>query len=264
MKKNEKAAAVLSICISSFILLSSPVEGSGLKGGKSGPEKTVFDLSHKEIFSPVETGPLNYSTFYESMRVPGAEVAVNRGRITAEALKGVDTYIIAGPSAEVGVDEAFALKQFVNNGGNLLVLLHISGPVARLTESFGIIVSNFVIAERENTINGQPQDFYVRRFAAHPVTAGVREVAVFGTWGIKTGEGGGVVAVTSKGAWADANRNRAFDGGEPVEAFGVVAVKEAGRGKVAVVADDAPFANRFIGIADNRKLADNITKWFRE
>ena len=178
-------------------------------------------------------------------------------------LEGVDVYIVAGPSREFLEEEVKALKDFVAEGGSLLVLLHISGPVARLTEAFGVIVSNHVISEEENTLGGS-QDFYVTRFSRHPVTAGLKKIAVFGAWGLLAEGGAEIVAKTSERAWADMNRNRLHDEGEPRAGFGVLAVRKFGKGKAVVVSDDAVFSNSFITAADNRKLAGNILDWFKE
>ncbi len=244
----------------------------GKAGQPAGPgltakaRKTVFDLSHSEIFSPIRAGELDYSSFYSLIRDSGTgvEVGVNEGPVTTESLKGVGTYIIAGPARGFSPDEAAALKAFVERGGNLLVLLHISPPVASLTHEFGIIVSNFVICERAGLIGGKPQDFLVTKFAAHPLASGLKGIAVYGTWGLLPVNGASPVAMTSKAAWADLDRNREFNEGEPVEEFAIIAVRELGAGKVVVVADDAPFQNRFINDADNRKLAENIIRWFKQ
>lgn len=233
-----------------------------LKAAASG--KTVFDLGHSEIFSPVKEGELNYTIFHDALRQMGTEVGVNKEPITGSTLKGVGTYIIAGPIQPLTHGEVAALETFVKNGGNLLVLLHISFPVAELTSSFGIVVSNFTIGERTDLIGGKSQDFFVTSFGQHPVTSGVKRIAVYGTWGLMAEKPAKVVASTSDKAWADVDRNRAFDKGEPVQDFGIVAIAQPGKGKVAVVADDAPFANRFITEADNRRLADNIIEWFRQ
>lgn len=224
--------------------------------------KVVFDTSHGEIFSPTKKGPLHYSNFTEGIKKTGATVAMNAEKITTKTLEGVDTYIIAGPSKQVTRDEVAALSLFVQDGGNLLVLMHISPPVALLTESFGILVSNYVIAEHENTIKGKPQDFYVAKMTEHPVTNGVGRIAVFGSWGLMTDADASVIASTSEKAWMDLNRNRAFDHGEPIQSFGIVAAANPGAGKVVVVADDAPFANKFMKEAGNRRLAENIIAWF--
>lgn len=228
----------------------------------TGPAKVVFDTSHGEIFSPVKKGPLHYSDFTATIRKTGAKVSMNAEAISLKALEGVDTYIIAGPSKPVSRDEIAALSLFVQDGGNLLVLMHISPPVAQLTESFGILVSNFVIAEHEGTIKGKSQDFYVAKMIEHPVTAGVGKIAVFGSWGLMAEGEASVLASTSEKAWMDLNRNRAFDHGEPIQSYGIVAAANSGAGKVVVVADDAPFANKFMKEAGNRRLAQNIIAWF--
>lgn len=251
----------------SFLLFSAlPPDSLAAKSGdakKAARGATVFDLFHAEIFSPVQTGPLHYSDFYEGFRKAGEDVSVSMVEVTPESLKGVKTFVLAGPSRDLWPGEIEALVKFVNGGGNLLVLLHISKPVARLTEPFGILVSNFVISEPEGLINGQSQDFLVTDLTDHPVTRGVKKIAVYGTWGLMTEKKASTIAATSKRAWADLNRNRAFDKNEPVQSFGIVAVAESGKGKVVVVADDAPFANRFINEADNKRFSDNIIRWFK-
>lgn len=227
------------------------------------PSTTLFDLAHSEIFSPVKQGPLNYSIFHDALKQSGEEVGVNKEPITSGRLKGVRTYIIAGPVQPLTREEIAALESFVRSGGNLLVLLHISFPLAELTNSFGVVVSNFTIGENSGLIDHRSQDFFVSRFGPHAVTSGLGKIAVYGTWGLMAKDNAKVVASTSPKAWADMNRDRALNQGEPVQEFGIVAVSEFGKGKVAVVADDAPFANRFINEADNRRLADNIIDWFK-
>ena len=236
---------------------------AGAAAKKAPGGRTVFDLSHAEIFSPVQTGPLHYSAFYEGFRQAGENVSVSMVKVTPDSLKGVKTFVFAGPSRELWPDEIEALVKFVRGGGNLLVLLHISSPVARLTEPFGIVVSNFVISQPEDNIAGHSQDFLVTKLRKHPLTNGVKKIAVYGTWGLLTEKGAVTVAATSDKAWADLNRNRTKDANEPVQSFGIVAASEFGRGRVVVVADDAPFANRFINDADNKRFSDNVIKWFK-
>ncbi len=228
-----------------------------------GPYRVAFDMAHNEIFSPENTGRLHYSSFYNGFKKAGAKASVNTRLVTPAILEGLDAYVIAGPASPLVTPEILALKDFVHEGGSLLVLLHISAPVARLTEAFGIIVSNFVVSEKENTIGGRSQDFYVTDITDSPVTRGLKKIAVYGTWALLPESGAKGVAKTSKKAWADLNRNRKKDKGEPTDSFAIVAVKEFGRGRVVVVADDAPFANAFINIGDNTRLSRNIINWFK-
>lgn len=269
LKAALKTIAISALSVSIFTATATVSRAAQKHGAARPAEKaaagprTVFDLAHSEIFSPVETGPLNYSAFYEGFKTFGENVALNAVKITPETLKGVKTFIFAGPSREVWPSEIDAIKAFVHGGGNLLVLLHISKPVARLTEPFGIVVSNFVVSESDGVIKGQSQDFFVSRLAKHPLTEGVNRLAVFGTWGLMTESGASTIASTSEKAWADLDRNRARDPNEPVQSFGIVGVNSFGKGKVVVVADDAPFANKFINEADNKRFAENIIRWFK-
>lgn len=269
------AATVLAAVISLFIYTTpahSKADASNLKPKRpaaaasalNAPGRTVFDGSHNEIFSPVNKGELDYSDFADMFKAAGSDVAVSSGSISAQSLEGVRTYVIAGPTKALGMHELDVMRSFVEKGGNLLVLLHISSPVAYLTEDFGILVSNFVLGEQEGNIDGRAEDFLVTRFTPHPVTKGLKKIAVYGTWGLKAQTKATEVATTSDKAWADINRDRKYDEGEPIGKFGIIAVSGVGSGKVVVVADDAPFANRFLGEADNNRLAGNIIGWFGE
>jgi len=221
-------------------------------------------MSHSEMFQPANDGPLDYSAFMKLLKTNAAEVAFNKGRITARSLDMARTYILAGPTEPLTPEEIDALKQFVKRGGNLLVLIQTSAPVARLTEAFGVIVSKVVIAEQADTINGQAQDFYVTRFAQHDVTDGLKKISVYESWGLMPRADARIVAATSENAFADTNRNRTLDKGEPVMTFGIIGVCAFGKGKVAVLSDDAPFTNQHIAHVENKKLAENIIKWFRQ
>ena len=88
------------------------------------------------------------------------------------------------------------IETYVKDGGSLLVLLHIAPPLARLTERFGMILSNFVISESVNTIDGQSQDFYTSKILPHPITKGVKFVALYGTWAIMAETNARIIAST--------------------------------------------------------------------
>lgn len=257
---------IFFLLISSCVIAATPhgaEAAAGKKPVKAVSKRVVFDLSHEEVFTPTEAGPLNYSVFYNTFKEQGWKVGITKERISANTLKGVRTYVIAGPMKTVDDAEIEALHAFVKKGGRLIVMLHISAPAAQLCESFGILVSNFVIAEPQDNIAGAAQDFYVTRFAKHPVTDGVSRAAVYGSWGLMSGDPDAkIIAATSERAWADTNRNRSQDAGEPVQEFGIIGVSEVGKGKVVIVADDAPFANKFINTADNGRMAENIIGWF--
>lgn len=252
--------ATAAIFIAAWFLLFAGVKHPA----NAGKPRVLFDTSHGEIFSPFRERPVDYSKLARMLGKSGYDVSGNDRRISADVLKGAHLYVLAGPMAEIPPDEVSALVAYVRGGGNLLVMIHITPPVARLTEAFNIYVTNFVISERENIIDNKSQDFHVVRFSGHPVADGLKSIAVFGAWGLMADGDSSIVATTSDGAWADVNRNRQYDAGEPVQGFGMVAAGLFGKGKIVVIADDAPFANAFLGRDDNRKLAFNILKWFAQ
>lgn len=240
------------------------VETARPKGVSLLAPAVVFDDSHAELFSPLKNGPLHFSDFYGLIKSSGKEVSINKDPITPEVLERVRTYIIAGPSMQLKPGEVAALNSFVEQGGRLLVLLHISEPVARLTESFGIIVSNFVLSESSGTIGNDPQDFLVTSFYPHPITEGVKRLALYGSWALLPEGRSEAVASSSTGSWADYDGDGARGENEPEDAFAVAVVTEWGLGRVAVIADDAPFMNLFMKEADNGRFVKNIIKWLDE
>ena len=223
-----------------------------------------FDVSHRVIFQPDSDKKLGLRSFVGIFEEKGHKVHIKAPRFNAPGEARPDIVILPGSMTEYRPGEINEIEKFVSDGGSLLVLLHIAPPLARVTERFGIVLSNAVISDRENLIDGQSQDFYAKDISPHPVTEGVSRVALYGTWGLLPEKGARVVAASSDNAYPDFNRNRVRDKDEPAIKVGVVAISEYGKGKVVVVADDAPLANAFLGMGDNRRLAENIVSWLAE
>ena len=223
-----------------------------------------FDVSHRVIFQPDSDKKLGLKRFVSLFEKNGDNVHIKAPKFNAPKEARPDVLILPGSMTPYSGHEINKIEKFVKEGGSLLVLLHIAPPLARVTEVFGIVLSNAVISETENLIDGQSQDFYAKHISPHPVTEGVSSVAVYGTWGLLPEKEARVVAATGDNAFPDFNRNRVRDKDEPRVKVGVVAISEYGKGKVVVVADDAPLANAFLDMGDNLKLAKNIVSWLTE
>ena len=227
-------------------------------------DEILFDTSHHVIFHPQSDKPLGLKKFVALFEGKNHKVSINDTLLTKKKLEGVSTLILPGSMTSYNLQEQKMIETFVSEGGSLLVLLHIAPPLARVAELFGIILSNMVISEKVNIIDNSSQDFFVKDIKPHRVTRGVNEIALYGTWGLLAEGNAKVVAFTSDQAWGDLNRNRHLDAGEPIMKVGVVAISEHGKGKVVVVADDAPLANTFLTMGDNMILAKNIIAWLTE
>ena len=227
-------------------------------------QKAYFDMGHHEIFSPNNGDPSSYTELYYKLQEQGFDVEVVVDPLTSEVLSDADILVIGGPMIEFSTQEIDDIRDFVRGGGNLLLLVHIFPPVVDLIDDFGIACSTYIVHDVENQINISPRDFYSLDIENHPITEGVEEIAVFGSWSLASVEPANVVAWSSDRAWLDTNANQVFDVDFEVQGrLGVVAVSEYGSGKV-VVLDDAVFTDGFVVVGDNRVLRDNIISWFKE
>jgi len=222
----------------------------------------VFDMNHKEIFSPSPQGKLRYTNFYQMFEAAGFRNRMNNQEITADSLKDVNTLVLYGPMVPLLGSELQAVEQFVKGGGNLLVQLHIAAPAMNLTEKFYILATNGIILDEANKL-GQATDFYVPEIKAHPLTKDIKRLAVFGSWGLLSLQGAQTIAATSNKAWMEQNGNKTRDSFEEARSYGIVAINDKIGGKVVVIADDAPFLDNFIGEANNREFARNLILWFK-
>lgn len=223
-----------------------------------------FDVSHRVIFQPDSDKKLGLKSFVSLFEQNGDKVYIKAPDFNGAKELRPDLIVLPGTMKQYSPKEIDQIESFVSDGGNLLVLLHIAPTLARVTERFGIVLSNAVISETENLIDGKSQDFYAKDIAPHPVTKDVSSIALYGTWGLLPEKDARVVAASSDNAYPDFNRNRVRDKDEPRVKVGVVAISEHGSGKVVVVADDAPLANAFLHMGDNLKLAENIVSWLTE
>jgi hypothetical protein len=254
---------VLFVIIALVVILALLLSGCSRLQGTS-KNQAVFDLSHKEIFSPTSEKEMGLSSFSKSLSEHGYKLKMNEQPLATQSLRDAKLLILAGPMTEFAQEEQQAISDFIKNGGNLLVLIHISQPVISLTENFDIQPSVSTVCDPANPVENSPQDFYVTDFADHPLGSNIDKLAVFGTWALRTRDGGSanIVARTSDKAWADLNQDRLLGQDEPQESYGIVAVSGFGEGKVVVCADDAILINKFLEAGDNKRFEENLISWF--
>lgn len=225
----------------------------------------VFDMSKGEIFPPYSETANSYSVFYGLLLKNGFDTIFNENQLNEETLSDVNVLIFAGPMKNFDRQEIDTIRNYVYNGGNLLVLTHISSPLNDLMQVFNITISDYVAAESQNRIIPSSLDFYVKDFENHIITKGISNIAVFGSWSIKSSGSANTVAWTSDTAWSEIKKNMKFDNdSEKQERLGIVSTLQFGKGKVVVISDDAVFLDKFIDTADNRLFGENIILWFKE
>jgi hypothetical protein len=230
---------------------------------KEGKPVLLFDLAHREVFSPDDESPRGQKMIYSLFSSLGYEVVRNEEMFTPEVLSSSHTVYIPGAMSMLSEEEIKNLKEFVKNGGCLIATVHVNFFMQPLLESFGFQITNSPICQSEKTFHGNLKDFLATSIIEHDVTQGISGVAVMGTWGIREADKDAKVVVsTSDNAWADINGNDAFDNSDIRGKFGIIGVYESGKGKVVIAADDAVFSNALLGNEGNKKLVENIVRWF--
>jgi hypothetical protein len=229
----------------------------------------VFDQGHGQRFLIEEAGALHLSVLSDMFHDARFHVRAATRAFSDETLKNADVLVVSGPFTPFTSEEIHSIVRFVESGGTLCVMLHIGHPVAQLLGKFNVLTSNGVIREGEHLINETGKDFFITRFAPHPLTNGLKRFAVHGGWALhvsgKHGEQkyGNEIAHTSQQAWIDLNRDGIFNTADARQSFGVVVAGTFGKGSFVVFGDDAIFQNSFLR-EYNMPLAKNLVSWLTD
>jgi len=223
----------------------------------------LFDEGHGQQFLAGGDRPLDLAALAGVFTAAGCAVRTSGQPLTGPSLAGIDILVISGAFQPLTAEEVTAVREFVMGGGGLAVMLHIAPPVARLLHALEVDFTNGTLRETDRLIGGRPQDFRVGDLAAHPLTAGLADFAVYGAWALRgTAPGVEVVARTGAHGWVDLNHDGQLGPGDAVQPFGVAVAGTLGRGRFAVFGDDALFQNRFLE-GSNRALAGNLARWLQ-
>ncbi len=229
--------------------------------GAAGAPLVVFDEAHGQRFRAGGSGPLDLSGLAAVATSAGGSVRTSREPLTAGQLTPVSVLVVSGPFAPPSEAEIDAVVRWVEQGGSLLVLLHIEPTVRNLLHRFGISVSNGVIRETEGLLADESLNFRVTRLEPHPVTSGLRPFAVYGAWALlPTGEGLTVLGKTSTTSWVDLDRDSKLGARDARQSFAVALAGRRGQGRLAVFGDDALFQNQYLQGA-NQTLAEQLMAW---
>ena len=221
----------------------------------------LFDESHGQHFVAGKSGPLDLSELAALYQANGFTVTSHSAGLTEETLASVDVLILSGPFLPLSDREIEAVIGFIDAGGGLAIMLHIAPPVRDLLYRLDVDFTNGTLRETSQVIDGNPLDFKVSRMAAHPLTAGLESFSVFGAWALRgTARHTTIVGETSPHGWVDLDHDNRLSTGDAVQTFGVMVAGEIGRGRYAVLGDDAVFQNRFLD-QPNRQLALRLVGW---
>ncbi|TSK05834.1 MAG: DUF4350 domain-containing protein [Geobacter sp.] len=225
-------------------------------------QKVLFDNAHGERFQIGDKGPLQLSGLAEVFQGAGLQTAVIDQPFTDATLSGAGALVISGAFTPLLPSEVEAVARFLQNGGKLVVMLHIAPPLRSILDRLDVAYTNGVILEHENVIDGDPLRFKVNRLEVHPVLTGLSDFSLYGVWGvINRTESARVIASTGPSAWIDLNQDKVQTKDETAS-IGVAVAGDLGKGSFLVFGDDAIFQNKFLE-GNNKTLAANLAAWLK-
>jgi hypothetical protein len=154
------------------------------------------------------------------------------------------------PSLGFSSNETSLILEYLNEGGNLILLLDAGLPdsINQLTKTFGVqVFPGAVIAKNYLWDEGS---FSVGNFTEHPITDGVSYTEANWIAPVKTIGVATPLAYTSSNTWTS-------DDLGITGPFAYLAISTYGPGKVLVIAD-----NLFMEAQEHLKMLDNAFSWF--
>ncbi|XP_029908066.1 intraflagellar transport protein 52 homolog [Myripristis murdjan] len=229
----------------------------------------VFNASKRELF----TANSGYKSLQKRLRAQW-KIQSFKDELSPEKLKGVKLWITAGPREKFTASEMEVLKQYLNGGGDILVMLGEGGEtkydtnINFLLEEFGIMVNNDAVVRnvyykyfhpKEALVSNGVLNREISRAAGKVVTGIIEEensgnnsqaLTFVYPYGATLNVIKPAVAVLSTGSVC-------FPLNRPVLAF--YQAKE--RGKLAVLGSCHMFSDQYLDKEENSKIMDVVLQW---
>lgn len=231
----------------------------------------VFNASKRELF----TTNNGYKSLQKKLRAQW-KIQSMKEELTLEKMKGVKLWITAGPREKFTASEMEILKLYLDEGGNVLVMLGEGGEtkfdtnINFLLEDFGVMVNSDAVVRnvyykyfhpKEALVSNGVLNREISRAAGKVVTGIIEDENVGNNaqaltfvypYGATLSVMKPAVAVLSTGSVC-------FPLNRPVLAF--YQGKEAG-GKLAVLGSCHMFSDQYIDKEENSKILEVLLQWF--
>ncbi|MBU7017525.1 MAG: SHOCT domain-containing protein [Theionarchaea archaeon] len=225
-----------------------------------------------------------YSNVTKRLQNLGSVDIRKKGKLSYSTLRNYDVLVIGSFNESYSATEADAIKQFVDNGGGLLLLADGEYPNNSVSRPFDVLFhpENVEIASKKGVSKtfrylnmslstGKYYFFYVDDIKSHPVTSGVDEIAWLSGIPITSYGPGKVLARTGSDTWADERGLLGIGMGsqqddEDSGPFDVIlAMENVSKGRAVFIGSAESFWNV---ITENEKgnldLLENAVDWLSE
>jgi hypothetical protein len=258
MKRNIHIMCIV-ILVSFFIFYQI----SPYKSTQSQPYTLLYDCHHTNVEG------VTFSTFNVTLSSLFS-IRYHFEILKEEILQNYDVLIISTPIVSYSNEEIQAIKQFVNEGGGLLLMgngwywvdYHHSPietfPFNQVSREFGVTVHDDMIIDPTDYYSSEnPSYALFSNFAVHPVTRGMEKVYSLCACSLSL-SGDATPVVMGDGDSYSGYHSHIY---KPGEYPPVAAVMEYGKGRIVFLGHDCFFINHIIGEYDNVKFSMNVMGW---
>ncbi|MGC1123349.1 MAG: DUF4350 domain-containing protein [Candidatus Methanofastidiosia archaeon] len=193
------------------------------------------------------------------------------GGLTYSTLMKYDVLVIASFDRKYTPAEVDAIKQFVENGGGLLLLGDVDSENSSVSQAFDVSFyqERACIADEEaEQLADDIHTFYIDDIASHPITKNVKKIVLKNGVPIVSHKTGQILVTTSSNSWIDREGDGSGikDKGEEGGPFDVLlAMENFGLGRAVFFGGAASFWNQVtLKNGGNLSLFDNAVRWLGE
>ncbi|MGZ7095070.1 MAG: DUF4350 domain-containing protein [Methanobacterium sp.] len=245
-------------------------------------KKILFDESNP-TFGKLNTihsiGTYGSSGFANLLQENGYSVsALKDTPITPEKLKGYDVLIIMAQSRNYTDEEIQTIKNFVNNGGGLLLIGNTWGKVDgdqnfafnKIAKSFGVSFAYNEVVTNDQNYFLLPYNIDITDLKPSKITSNIKNYYHLSGTYIKEPGPSTIVAYTDSNSWGDkghttpegtTDSNYKKDPDETSGLLPVISQMEYGKGKVVFMGSSEAFINSLIYQSDAWKMGLNSVNW---
>jgi hypothetical protein len=188
------------------------------------------------------------------------EVVIVRSGTAYDGLSPENTTaIVLSPEERYDTGSAAAVREFVREGGTLVVAGDFDTGANPLLASVGAdsrIDGRVLRDERHH--GATPAMPVATNVSEHPYTASVDRLALNYPSVVNPGANASVVVSSSSFGYLDENENEELDDSEELRSYPIVVTEGVGAGRVVVVSDPSLFINTMLEREDNRAFTTNV------
>ncbi|XKL65664.1 hypothetical protein PGB90_009084 [Kerria lacca] len=222
----------------------------------------LFDVSKNELFKISD----NYKVLFRKLKV-SFDVHVNKEEITSQVLLNIKVLVLASPRAPFTDDEFNCIKEFIDNGGSLLVTLGEGGEklfhtnINFILEEFGMMINNDCVIRTQYYKYFHPKECLitdgvinkgVSQFFENENISDFKKLSVFVyPFGATLNVVKPAISVLSSGSVS-------FPVCRPICAFHSVLEKGEKCGKIAVIGSGHMLSDKYINCEKNDRFREMI------